>query len=64
MVTVEITKTFTTEEIQERWLPNSYINDPYGAIRQIIFEEMIMHTLPLRITLDTGETIEEKPDEI
>lgn len=60
MVTIEIKKTYTQEEISDRRTPNRYVNDPYGEIRQMIFEEMIMQTLPLKITLDNGVEIHER----
>ena len=55
MITVEMKRMYTDEELQAGWRPGTYINDPYGAVRQMIFEEMIMHKLPLKITLNSEE---------
>ncbi len=61
MYTIEIKKTYTETEVKNRFPADNYINDNYARIRQMIFEEMIMQQLPMKITLDIGEeTIEIK----
>ena len=47
------------EEFTTRWKPGTFTNDPYRAIRQMIFEEMIMQKLPMKITLRGEELTNE-----
>lgn len=52
MITVEINTTYSTRELLNAWPEDMYINDPIGVIKQMILEEMIMQTLPMKITID------------
>lgn len=57
MIIVEIKKTYTPQELDERRQENQFTNRPIAAIKQTIFEDMLMKELPMRITLDNGEII-------
>ena len=56
MIKVEIHKEYPIEFIENKQIHSRrYLYDTTALIRQIIFEEMMLGTLPLKITLDTKE---------
>lgn len=60
MIKVETLKEYTMDYINERKIQSErYLNDTTAMIRQIVFEDMMNQTMPLKITLDETELINE-----
>lgn len=55
MITVTMTKLYNMEELHEYTLNRAYGNDIYGAIRQMIFSDMLNNQIEFKITINNEE---------
>ena len=55
MITVTMTKLYNMEELHEYTYDRAYGNDIYGAIRQMIFTDMLQNRIEFKIIINNDE---------